>query len=365
MNLSYWEKNSILNGVDVLIVGGGIVGLCSAIMAKKRFPNQRIVLLEKHPFAAGASTKNAGFACFGSIGELIEHEKLVGEKAMKKLIQERWEGLQLLFSLIDESSIELEHLGGFEVFDSEESLDNSLSKLDYYNHLVEDIVGANCFEKQDSTRYSFNNVSGVIRNKYESQLHSGKLFLELKGKCAELGVEIFNGVTVLNVEENMAETDVGVFNFNKALLCTNAFAPKLAPSINLKPGRGQILITKAIPNLQLKGSFHYDKGYFYFRNIHNRVLLGGGRNEFETNEQSTNLVTTSEVQDRLEVLLQTVILPNTKFEIESRWSGVMAFNKSGLPILEELDTNVFFAGCSNGMGVALGAKLAKKAVERL
>ena len=28
----------------------------------------------------------------------------------------------------------------------------------------------------------------------------------------------------------------------------------------------------------LKGAFHYDEGYVYFRNIDNRVLLGGGRN---------------------------------------------------------------------------------------
>ena len=31
-------------------------------------------------------------------------------------------------------------------------------------------------------------------------------------------------------------------------------------------------------NLKIKGSFHYEKGYYYFRNIDNRILLGGGRN---------------------------------------------------------------------------------------
>ena len=29
-------------------------------------------------------------------------------------------------------------------------------------------------------------------------------------------------------------------------------------------------------NLKIKGSFHYEKGYYYFRNIDNRILLGGG-----------------------------------------------------------------------------------------
>jgi glycine/D-amino acid oxidase-like deaminating enzyme len=46
----------------------------------------------------------------------------------------------------------------------------------------------------------------------------------------------------------------------------------------LKPARAQVLITKPIDSLKIKGTFHMDRGYYYFRNIDNRVLIGGGRN---------------------------------------------------------------------------------------
>ena len=50
----------------------------------------------------------------------------------------------------------------------------------------------------------------------------------------------------------------------------------------VKPARAQVLITKPIENLDIKGTFHLDKGYYYFRNIENRILFGGGRNlDFE------------------------------------------------------------------------------------
>ena len=38
---------------------------------KQRFPKKNIIILEKGIFPQGASTKNAGFACFGSISEIL------------------------------------------------------------------------------------------------------------------------------------------------------------------------------------------------------------------------------------------------------------------------------------------------------
>ena len=46
-----------------------------------------------------------------------------------------------------------------------------------------------------------------------------------------------------------------------------------------------MLITKPLENLHFRGTFHLDKGYYYFRNIDQRILFGGGRNlDFETEE---------------------------------------------------------------------------------
>ena len=75
MNLSYWEIKSWFKNVDFTIVGSGIVGLSCALNLRKKFPKAKIVILEKGMLPQGASTKNAGFACFGSVSEIVEDLK--------------------------------------------------------------------------------------------------------------------------------------------------------------------------------------------------------------------------------------------------------------------------------------------------
>ena len=72
MNLSYWEIKSWFTNIDYTIVGSGIVGLSCALHLKERFPKAKILVLEKGTLPQGASTKNAGFACFGSLSEILD-----------------------------------------------------------------------------------------------------------------------------------------------------------------------------------------------------------------------------------------------------------------------------------------------------
>ena len=74
-NLSYWEQNSFIGRPDLLVIGGGIVGLTSALEFRRRFPEAKIMVVERSPIAAGGSTRNAGFACFGSISEILNDLK--------------------------------------------------------------------------------------------------------------------------------------------------------------------------------------------------------------------------------------------------------------------------------------------------
>ena len=129
------------------------------------------------------------------------------------------------------------------------------------------------------------------------------------------------------------------------------------------PARAQVLVTKPIDNLQIKGTFHLDKGYYYFRNIGNRVLFGGGRNlDFKT-EETTEMELTELVQKQLEHLLKTVVLPSNEFEIEKRWSGIMGIGKQKKPIVKALSNNIFCGVRLGGMGVAIGSSIGKQLSE--
>ena len=65
MHVSFWERESFYNDIDYAIIGSGIVGLSAAIELKEKYPKAKVVVLEKGFLPSGASTKNAGFACFG------------------------------------------------------------------------------------------------------------------------------------------------------------------------------------------------------------------------------------------------------------------------------------------------------------
>jgi len=144
------------------------------------------------------------------------------------------------------------------------------------------------------------------------------------------------------------------FTTKKLLFATNGFAAQLTNE-RVKPARAQVLITKPIVNLAIKGTFHLDKGYYYFRNIDNRILIGGGRNLDFEGETTTALGQTKMIQNRLESLLKEVILPNVSFEIDSRWSGIMGMGKSKNPIVEQLSERVYCGVRLGGMGVAIGS----------
>ncbi len=66
------------------------------------------------------------------------------------------------------------------------------------------------------------------------------------------------------------------------------------------------------------------------------------------------------IQDALEQLLKDVILPNTNFEIEHRWSGIMGVGNHKNPIVKQLSNNVFCGVRMGGMGVAIGSLIGKE-----
>ena len=93
MHVSFWEQESFYNNIDYAIIGSGIVGLSAAIELKSKFPKAKVVVLEKGFLPSGASTKNAGFACFGSPTETLDDLSIMSEKEVFSIVEKRWEGL--------------------------------------------------------------------------------------------------------------------------------------------------------------------------------------------------------------------------------------------------------------------------------
>ncbi|WP_432412340.1 NAD(P)/FAD-dependent oxidoreductase [Rasiella sp. SM2506] len=368
MNLSYWEQNIWLSNIDVAIIGSGIVGLSCALALRDRFPKKKIVVFEKGMLPSGASTKNAGFACFGSISEILEDLTTHSEEEVIQLIKNRVEGLQLLRKNLGDKQLDFQQWGGYEVFTERDAelFSTSIENIPYINKLLKYVFhDENDIFSVRNDSFSFKNVQKqLLFNRLEGQLDTGKMMQGLIQKCSENSIFILNNAEITSFSANNGEILLEMNNSvkcsaKKVCIATNGFAKQFI-NADLQPARAQVLVTKPIPNLHIKGTFHLDKGYYYFRNIHDRILLGGGRNLDFTTEATTEPGLTHLIQNELERLLRTTILPNTPFEIDTRWSGVMGVGKQKKPIIKEVQSNVYCGVRLGGMGVAIGSSVGKQ-----
>ena len=372
--LSYWEKESFLQ-YDFIVVGSGITGLSTAIELKEKFPGKSVLILERGLLPAGASTRNAGFACLGSVTELLDDLKYLSPDKVLELFKWRKAGLIKLRKRLGDINISYVENGSFELI-SEEDL-AALDKIDFLNTLLKETSPKSVFSLANDNiqKFGFSKkyVSALIENTGEGELDTGKMMRSLVVLALQNGVEIKTGAEVegflqlnhkVSVQvRNPTGTECISFQADKLILCTNAFTPALLPGTELKPGRGQVLITRPIPGLKFKGIFHFERGYYYFREINGRVLIGGVRNLDFEGETSVEFVLNTKIQASLENKLREMILPHTDFVIEQKWSGIMAFGPNKYPVIHQISANVFGAYRLGGMGIALGSKVAEKMVE--
>ncbi|WP_456441982.1 NAD(P)/FAD-dependent oxidoreductase [Psychroserpens sp.] len=369
MNLSYWEIKSWLTNVDYTIVGSGIVGLNCALQLKQRFPKANILILEKGMFPQGASTKNAGFACFGSLSEIIDDLKSHSEEEVFLLVKKRINGLKLLRNTLGDGNINYQKLGGYELFSKiNDLLEECRTKQESVNSFLKPLFNQDVFSFKPNT-FGFQNCQDVISvNQFEGQIDTGEMMMSLTHLILNSGIKILNNITVESFSEDSQSVKVKTnqfeFTTSKLLIATNGFASALNIS-EVKPARAQVVITKPIDNLKIKGTFHLDQGYYYFRNIDNRILFGGGRNLDFKGEETTELKQTELIQNKLEDLLKTTILPNTPFEIEHRWSGIMGVGQQKKPIVNQLSDNVYCGVRLGGMGIAIGSLVGKELADLL
>ena len=365
MNFSFWETDTWFSNIDYCIVGSGLTGLNAALRIKELQPEAKVLILEKGLLPEGASTKNAGFACFGSISEILDDLKTHSEHEVVELVEKRKKGLELLRKNLGDDIIDYHEFGGYELFTEadKELYKECLERLPEVNQLLKNVFLKNVFEITRNN-FGFKQIQpNLIFNRYEGQIDTGRMMNALVKKAIAEGIRILNGVEVRSYGESGSGIKIETSQFNlearKIIIATNGFASRLGIE-EVKPARAQVLVTKPLKNIPFQGTFHLEKGYYYFRNIGDRILFGGGRNlDFET-EETDKTGLTERIQAKLKELLHNCILPDTDFEIGQAWSGIMGVGEQKKPIIREISPNVFCGVRLGGMGIAIGSLVGRE-----
>ncbi|PSL47667.1 glycine/D-amino acid oxidase-like deaminating enzyme [Chitinophaga niastensis] len=370
--LSYWEKQSLLH-YDYIVIGSGIVGLSAAISVKEKAPQSRVMVLEREVLPTGASTKNAGFACIGSLTEILSDLQSMPTETVLNLVAMRSAGLHLLRRRLGDDNIGYQENGSYELIGTRQEW--ALQQLEEINKMMGFLFNnlpafTITNEKINDFGFEKKYVKAIIRNNFEGELHTGKMMRALIDLAIAKGVEIKTGCQVSRVDDfhtgvnvivpNHTLKEEIVFTASKVMICTNAFTRQLLPEEDVIPGRGQVLITAPVKDLPFKGIFHLEEGYYYFRELNGCVLLGGGRQLDFAGETSTDFHFNDRIQHELEVLLHTLILPGKAVIVADRWTGIMAFGKTKQPIVRSHTKNIILGVRMGGMGVAIGSMIGEK-----
>lgn len=373
-DLSYWEKKAILEDIDFVIVGAGLVGVSTALSLRESNPSAKILILERGYLSTGASTKNAGFACFGSATELIDDLSKMPSGTVWDTVELRFRGLKRLLERFGKEHIGYVQSGSWDLIRENDTIieQTTRDQIDFLNAEIKRITNEpNCF-KEDKTisgKFGFSGLSTSFHNRLEGEIQTNLLLLQFNRLLAKNNIITLYGIEVkeLQSQQNsvIIETNFGELISKKVAVTVNGFANKLLEDERIKPARAQVLVTSPIENLKLKGTFHYDAGYYYFRNIENRILLGGGRNLNFEGETTSDFGNTHQIMGALNDLLKTVIIPGQEFGIDYQWSGIMGIGNEKKPIIELIHPNVAIGVRMGGMGVAIGTIVGEEVAKLL
>jgi len=359
--LSFWEKSQIESAPDFTIIGAGIVGLNTAISIKEKQPNAHVVIFERGRLPYGASTKNAGFSCFGSVSELIDDIDSMGLENTLDIVEMRLKGLEKLKSRCGIKNMDYLPSGGVEVFRNEDAdlLNQCLENIPTFNKVFKENFDINmCYTAQNNAHLPHFHKTSIL-NPNEGVINPIKMMETLLQIAYEKGVKIYFGFDIVEIdkENKILNTEDGLdIKYQHLIVCTNGFTSKLLPDIEVVPARNQVLITQPLDISIPYSGYHLDKGYVYFRRVGDRLLLGGGRNMDTTKETTAEFGNTETIQQYLIKILED-IHSGASHHIDMWWSGILGIGTEKRPIIDSIGENITVGVRLGGMGVAIGSHL--------
>ncbi|NEN07886.1 FAD-dependent oxidoreductase [Diaminobutyricibacter tongyongensis] len=273
---------------DLAVVGGGYSGLWTALLAKRRNPSARVMLLEARRIGWAASGRNGGF-CESSLTH--------GDENGLSRFPDEFERLQELGQAnLDDIERTIGELGLDCDFERNGAIDIATEpyQVDWLREAANGVDAL--FLDTDAVRAQVNSPTfeaGLFRIRDSALIHPAKLTRALAGACAELGVELHEHTPVTRLDTaglSVADgaelrTPRATVRARKVALATNVFPSLLKRNrFATVPVYDYVLMTEPLTDSQLasigwKGrqglgdsanQFHY-----YRLSRDNRILWGG------------------------------------------------------------------------------------------
>ncbi len=202
---------------DLLIIGGGVVGLAAARTFASRHPGSRVVVIDKEPeLGRHASGRNSGVLHAGfyySADSLKAQLCRRGNAAWKALCAERGVAVAPVGKLVVARSA-ADHAG----------LDELLRRARANGVRLEEVDEAGAREIEPRAR----TVGRALWSPDTATVRPAEVMASLAGACADLGVEIRTATSFLGREGTRVATSSGSIEAGLVLNCAGLYADRVA-----------------------------------------------------------------------------------------------------------------------------------------
>ena len=361
---------------DVVLVGGGILGLSTAREFKKDNPNSRVVVLESEVIGAGPAGRNAGFTT--TLFGLEPHVTKLrwGKQKTIDACHYAIRSVNYTKQLIEDHKLnnDYTHPGLLRIAYTKPQT----KVLEGVNKIFEDLgvagqMGLRWWSKDD-LRNEFNSpiFSIGLSDIHSGQMNPCKHIRELKRLAVEVGVEIYEQTPAQKIERLDREVTINIPNApvhaDKVVLATNAYTHMLK---GLKGTKGRqvpvwtaVIVTERLTKDQW-ASIGWANGWGFEdarQMIHyvrptadGRILIGG--QEFWTPwgyDKDMDHDFAPNIWRRLENHLKRMFPSLSEVKVSYRWSGPCSINFDMAPEIGYLgDERIIYWTGGFGHGVAL------------
>lgn len=366
MTTSHWFKKktsaSADISTDILIVGGGYIGLSTAYWLSLFKPDLKITILERRFCGAGASGRNAGFLTKGSISFYQSLAQDWGEEKAKKLYNFAGESLSLAHEHILKKCQQ-----SFEASSSCTLIRSTEQK----SHLLKGGFSADRFnftwtEKEDLPSALQQNFIGAYENGPEYKVNPVEILSTLKQILISRGVKLIEGEMAFEVCEDGVRTESQLFKCKQVILALNSYFPQFSTSFKdiITPRRAQMLAVEIEEGFDCPSLYYDSPERVYWRKAGERVLLIGGKRLLdEKGEVGDYEKLSPKIQNGLEEYVSQQL--GLKYKVINRWSGIMGFTEHELPLVGRVSAPIetYVIGGFSGHGMGLGFHSGKDMAE--
>lgn len=313
--------------VDVVIIGGGLMGFSSALQLAIR--GKSCVVLERDSAGRHASGVNAG-----GLRRLNRHP---AEISLAVAAAEQWQNIK---ALVD-SDCDARFPGQIRVAET----DHDIEKLEQRARMVRELGYQHEEMIDQQTLYQMlpalrpGCVGGLLcrSDGYARPFHALTAF---RDKACSLGVKYYSSTQVTHLEQKnsmwQVNTSSGVFTAPILLNCAGAWANKIAHSVgeyvSLTPKAPMMMVTERLPHF-IDPVVGTASRKLSFKQMQNSTVLIGGAHlaDLDLATQQTQINWRKLAVSARSVL---ALFPQLKdVRIVRTWAGIEGFTPDSLPII--------------------------------